>query len=505
MSANQEIFSQLRRLYEYEKQKGEPAIALFAALDDLEAVDSRGADDTLIHYAATYGDVEGLKYLLDHGVKAMVFDRFGATGLHRIAKPSRVVHISESEITTITELLLDHKVSAMRKNSSGETAYHLGVSSLNAAFLKTLIDHDVRITMSDNQGNTVLHLLAKAAVQQENTRKYATGEKALSDLAASDRVIEEMAETLMSLDLDYESRNKDNLCAYELAAKGNAGKVSLILSNSYDETDDTLDLKLQAGNKQLHAAIREGDFQAVKALIALGADVNEVYLEVPFLYQTPLAVALMALDLESTAELLNHGADVNYRVGESERTAFYWMIKYARYSPELHRERRVEAMMTLLLEAGLDLSAPVDEFGYNCIGCAYTFKAAGSTQYAFGTLEDVVVASALEHGADVNQTSITGTTPLMEFVTNLTSANENALLCLLEAGAKLDCKDNRSETVLMKAARHRNESLMVQTVSLMADFGSLAIDTQNNEGKTALDLAIEANHEELSKWILMNS
>ncbi len=100
-----------------------------------------------------------------------------------------------------------------------------------------------------------------------------------------------------------------------------------------------------------------------------------------------------------------------------------------------------------------------------------------------------VVEILIANGADVNATSIYGSTALGEAAIK---GNNQIVNLLLDAGAQLNPTNRRWKTPLMWAADFNQP----HTVELLLERGANPSLT-NKDGLTALDFALEAGHEEV--------
>ncbi|MCL2335483.1 MAG: ankyrin repeat domain-containing protein, partial [Endomicrobia bacterium] len=103
---------------------------------------------------------------------------------------------------------------------------------------------------------------------------------------------------------------------------------------------------------------------------------------------------------------------------------------------------------------------------------------------------------------NVNAKDKNGVTALMRIVQEDTDNAENDLISLLEKGADLGAKDSGGNTALMYAAGNANKAFAKSFADLMFGFGDPLPQTVNNEKKSAMDIAVEQNNEELVKFLL---
>jgi hypothetical protein len=179
-------------------------------------------------------------------------------------------------------------------------------------------------------------------------------------------------------------------------------------------------------------------------------------------------------DIDRVRELLAKGANVNTR----DRHKDSWTYAQTPLHAAAHEGHTYVAR--LLLEHGADLNAR-DKYGFTPL-----FYAAGG-----GHID--IVSILLEHGADVNARDKTGNTPL-HHVALLGKAVVTKLL--LELGADVNARDEYGWTPLHSAALRGNADV----ARLLLEHGADP-SIRDKEGKTPLDVARERGHEEVARVI----
>jgi ankyrin repeat protein len=169
---------------------------------------------------------------------------------------------------------------------------------------------------------------------------------------------------------------------------------------------------------------------------------------------------------------LDKGADVNTLGGELGSA-----LQVAAHNGN-------KSMVKLLLEKGADVNTQGGK------GSVLIYAAAS---YKVGDCEEVV-RLFLDHGADINCRGEDGWTALYRAAIH---GKEGICRLLLRRGADMNAVYPRNEeTALHRAAANGK----VTVVHLLVDQGA-SINSKSKDGKTALDLAVENEHEEVVRTL----
>jgi ankyrin repeat protein len=220
----------------------------------------------------------------------------------------------------------------------------------------------------------------------------------------------------------------------------------------------------QDQNNILHAAIRQGCLDFVKALVAAGADVNAANSK----GETPLMLAAASRHLEMVRFFIAASADAKAR-DKAGRNAAYYSYAY-HYTPNylrsLYKEKPDEVeqarrdVLKELTKAGINLleTAPDDKDSL-LLELLKDYKA--NKDY---------VKELLDFGIDVNAEDYEGNTALILAVSNGARNERNEIVrLLLTRGANPNQKNKRNFTALSIAQRdfnlYKNDAYTLKPIS----------------------------------------
>jgi len=281
--------------------------SLIAAKADVNA--AQGDGSTALHWAAYRDDLDMAKLLIRAGASVKATTRLGSyTPLFLAAKNGNAEMI---------DLLIKAGSDINAPNPAGTTPLMLAAASGKADAVKILLDHGANVDAKDTvNGQTAL--MFAAAVN---------GAPAIKLLAERGAALNLVSKVL-------EPRTKDD-------------KRDGINPNRRHQEGPWL-----GGLAALHFAAREGHFEAIRELVAAGADVNVLATtdKMP-----PITTAIMNGYFDIGKFLLDHGADPNLATTGSLTPLFMtidqgWAARtwYPAASSEQQKTSHLELMKALL-------------------------------------------------------------------------------------------------------------------------------------------------------------
>ena len=517
---------EIKRLYEQNAPQEEILNAYKAAL--AENGNDYGVE--LITYAASAADAGALKLLVESGIDPLIKNNLGFTLLHHLARLEEARSPSNENVKNCVAFLLEQRVSALHKDENEHVCcYHYAARNGNYPFIAALAEHGTRLTMTDKEGNTAIHIacdyirheilnieykakavegaqkdLEKAASLGDSWIKSAEIEleSTKSRLQKSNQLIENyflIVKTLAENGVDKDEKNQIGRTALEIAIASNAKKIASYLRG--ENIDDT---SIEAGGMNLHQAIMKGDLKAAAMLLQNGADPNALLDGNPadeskiYIGDTPLAVACHYKNVEAIKLLLQHAAIPNHKNSAGKAPIVYLESSAVSMKP-VFEEKRIGQILKLLIDAGCKIDDTVDDEANTFITYALRY---GSYAYTGRFLtEAVIVDEAMRYHPDLNLANHAGQTPLMLVCCNELEKMENTMLSLLENGVDVNLRDSEGNTALHYAAKNSSKNAAKTYCELLLDFKA-DVNIANNDGKTAVDIAVETDNEPLVKFLL---
>lgn len=473
----------------YRDKSREEIFAAFESLDK-DFTDPKSCDSTPLHLAASLADPEAVRLLLDKGISANVKDRYGNFPLHHLAKLEAVRErksgeVTEQSVRECADMLLDAGASVIRKNEDGFTALTTAAQNGRYEIIISAAEHGAKLTMTDPDGNTLLHLLCAAAgeyhqfdrgVQLEDGEWVRNCGKGIS--------------ALVDADIDIDEKNDFGQTALDILIENGVKELTSILTGDKEGA--------ATGGMTIFQAIEKQEADTVAAILKNGIELTELADSGMFEGMTPLGAAVDMLNPGITEKILLAGADPNFKNSKGENCLSALL---RRGQPELNMEwgfdgkKESRDILKLLIKAGLDINGTVNDESDTALLLALR-KA-----YRPGALNYHIAELLVESGCDINKTNLKGQNALMIASRYMDEGDLQATI--LESGADLDAVDIDGNTALHYTVQNSTDSMAKELTELLFDFGFSAVDAVNNEGKTALEIATERDNEPLVKYLLM--
>ena len=517
-------YSDIYRLY----STSQPEDAIHQALREVPVDDSDEQYEgrSPLHLACQYGDVEGVRILLERDAEPNAKDANGSTPIHILGRAS-AGRADEEKLKEIAVMLMEHGANIPR-SAKNTTALIECVRNRHFKMAEAIMDSGARVNSTDLNGENVLFGLCAASGDIKRDIRFAKKElddavqyrypenkieeirSRIARLEGDDETAYRLVRRLVEEDkADPEDKSNSGKTAWDVAIENKAMKIAAFLSGSDPDIDE---LSTLHGNMDIFQAMYMKDMGALDAILRSGADLQTVCEHrdmYDFEGKSPLACAFSWFDSiqDAPAMILNGGANPNYRFPNEETAFSVWVSKdYFCKDTEVYK-----GLLDLMKEKGWNPELPVDAEGNTALAlsCRHTGYRLGKT--AFGWL--------LKGKADPNTANLSGQTPMMilfgghkaneKYVPYGWSAGSDdpteILEKLLEAGADVDKTDNRGNTLLHYVAACCRDSMAQKTIELLLDFKLPDVNAVNNEGKTAMDVAADYNNDNLVRLLLKYS
>lgn len=279
---------------------------------DINARDSDG--QTALHWALQHRPLPIAKMLLDRGADVNAVDARGFAPLHTVAELAG----GNINSTDLVLLLLDHGANISAPSILMGTPLHVAANSANIDALKVLIERGADVHAVDREkGYTPLHALLDPRFHFHSSRRGSTSMPGRFRYGSDNRPA--MTQLLLDHKSNVSARADDGNTPLHLAAKaGYASIMKMLLDHGAD-----MNAVNRKGQFPIHCAV-DGDYlehfvEGLAFLLDHGADPSAKTLT----GDTPLIIAAKRDFLPAVKALLKRGVDVKAKDREGHDALHY--------------------------------------------------------------------------------------------------------------------------------------------------------------------------------------
>ncbi|WP_171910111.1 ankyrin repeat domain-containing protein [Rickettsiella grylli] len=226
---------------------------------------------TSVHYATWQGQLESVKYLVEHGVDLNTKDNYDQTLLHAAAWNGYL---------NLVKYFRRKGLSFEDKDQNGNTSLLSAAKNNHLPVVKWLISENADTDVKDNNGNNILFIAAE------------NGDIGIIDFLVRNTKIGDLSVF----------RDRDNNTLLHIACAN--GHIELVKYLLYFHQGFSLEAKNDHEETPLHSAVYTNNIKLVNYLLEQGADINAKNDE----GETPVVIAAHDENEELVKSLLQHGA-----------------------------------------------------------------------------------------------------------------------------------------------------------------------------------------------------
>ncbi|XP_068978038.1 poly [ADP-ribose] polymerase tankyrase isoform X2 [Bombus flavifrons] len=451
----------LRELFEACKTGDLARVKALVTPKTVNARDTAGRKSTPLHFAAGYGRIDVVEFLLSAGASIQARDDGGLHPLHNACSFGH---------SDVVRLLLEAGANPNTRDNWNYTPLHEAAIKGKIDVCIALLQHGADANIRNTEGKTALELADPA------TKPVLTGEYKKDELleAARSGNEERLLQLLNPLNVNCHASDGRRSTPLHLAAGYNRSRlVQILLQNGAD-----VHAKDKGGLVPLHNACSYGHFEVTEALLKHGAAVNASDLWA----FTPLHEAASKSRVEVCSLLLSEGADPTQLNCHSKSA-----IDVA---PTLELQERLtyEYKGHCLLDAcrQADLTKLKKYLSQEVVNFKHPYTGDTPLHYAVASpypKRKQVIESLIRKNAALNEKNKDYLTPLHVATDH---SHYDAMDVLLRHNAKVNALDGLGQTALHRCVREDNVQACRILLSYNVDPSIVSL-----QGYTAAQIAAE--------------
>jgi len=467
-------YSDIQKQYDQLMWKNADYTQVSALFDDVDLELTSNSGDNFYHAAAQHLDVQLAKLLSENGIRPKHNDN-GDSPLNKVIALFQWEPKAQ-QIEEFTRILIDAGLNLKRKNSRNQSLAQMCVEKANWAVLQPLIEAGAKVDDVVAEQKNLLHLICSRMQGNSSNKQFVdNGTKVLKLLIDSQQI-------------DPEDKDMFGTTPITYLQRANLLEVASLLTDQ-DES--------QMGGMELDQAVLLKNHQVIQSLLENGSDAN--YVSEQYGNRSVLMIACQNADDKTIELLLNHGADPNYRLGQSGYSCATFLLneglKNIRNVPPGKFPPQLRNSLRLLKKHGWNASTSIDNQENTPLHIAVSGAYFADTEYD-------LIETLIDMGANPNNTNANGQTPLMIYAQNGDENKHGLAELLIDSDSSVDIRDKYGRTALHYATTNSKHNSALKIAKLIVEQNPQIVPLSDNNERTAIDEAVETNNEQLIKFLL---